>query len=115
MPTVLYQPSKHIVPWQADQENMAEALQRQNQLFNERLLQVSLEMAQQDPIRGCDTQAVVTAAAQAIMKACPQEEVFGHLELTDTGLPPMLHALLRGEYGNTNIASLAQALDKATL
>ena len=35
---------------------MAEALRRQNRLFNERLLQVSLELAQRDPVRACDTQ-----------------------------------------------------------
>ena len=94
---------------------MAEALRRQNRKFNERLLQVSLELAQRDPVRACDTQAAVTAAAQAIMKACPQDEIYGNLELTDTGLPPMLKSLLQGEYGGASVASLAQALNKATL
>jgi len=93
---------------------MAEALRRQNKLFNERLLQVSLELAQQDPIRSCDTQAVVTAAAQAALKSC-SDEIWGHLELIDSGLPSMLNSLLRGEDGNSSVMSLAQAMNKATI
>jgi hypothetical protein len=100
---------------QADQENIADALRRQNKLFNERLLHVSLELAQQDPTRSCDTQAAVTAAARTAMKSCSEDEIWGHLELIDSCLPSMLNSLLRGEYGNSSVISLAHAMNKATI
>jgi hypothetical protein len=100
---------------QADQEDMAEALQRQNKLFNERQLLVSVKLAQQDPIRCCDTQVVVTAAAQAALKFSSEADIMGHLEMIDSGLPPMLDSMLKGEYGSGSVMSLAQAMNKATI